>query len=52
MADPNQPRIRESGEEARAGETSGHMRWVLGISILLAVVVLSLLVWGPYLFHK
>jgi len=29
--------------EASAGETSGHMRWVLGTGLLLAIVVLSLI---------
>lgn len=29
--------------EASAGETSGHMRWVLGIGTVLAVVLLSLI---------
>ena len=55
MADPETPDTPihvESGHEARAGETSGHMRYVLGISIVLAVVILSLIVWGPVLFNK
>jgi hypothetical protein len=52
MADPNQTPIHESGQDARAGETTGRMRWVLLISITLAIVVLSLLVWGPTLFHQ
>lgn len=29
--------------EARQGETTGHMRWVLGISLSLAIVALGLL---------
>jgi len=29
--------------QARQGETSGHMRWVLGTSTLLAVVALGIL---------
>ncbi|WFL76259.1 hypothetical protein P7228_09635 [Altererythrobacter arenosus] len=29
--------------EAKAGETSGHMRWVLGIGTVLAIVLLSLI---------
>lgn len=29
--------------EASAGEKSGHMRWVLGTGLLLAIVVLSLI---------
>ncbi|MFC3097977.1 hypothetical protein [Alteraurantiacibacter palmitatis] len=31
-------------EEARAGESTGIMRWVLGISLTLAVVAMSV-VW-------
>ncbi len=27
--------------EARQGETSGHMRWVLGVSLVLAILVLG-----------
>ena len=54
MADPQIPETptRSDGDEARAGETSGHMRYVLLISIVLAIVALSLLVWSPYLFHE
>ncbi|WP_299423991.1 hypothetical protein [Sphingomonas bacterium] len=54
MTDPESPDapVRESGDEARAGETSGHMRYVLGISIVLAIGILSLIVWGPVLFNK
>jgi hypothetical protein len=54
MTDPESPDtpVRESGDEARAGETSGHMRYVLGISIVLAIVILSLIVWAPVLFNK
>ncbi len=50
--DPSDPCIRESGDEARAGETSGHMRYVLLISILLAIGILSAIVWVPLLFNK
>jgi len=54
MTDPEFPEsgIRESGDEARAGETSGHMRWVLLISILLAIGLLSAIVWVPLLLNK
>lgn len=48
---PENP-IRESGDEARAGETSGHMRYVLLISIVLAIVILSAIVWGPVLLKQ
>jgi hypothetical protein len=50
--DPSEKPIRESGDEARAGETTGHMRYVLLISILLAIGILSAIVWVPLLFHK
>lgn len=33
--------VRETAEEARAGATPGVMRWVLGISLLLAIAALS-----------
>ena len=36
--------IHIEDDEAKAGETSGHMRWVLGISLILAVIAMSL-VW-------
>lgn len=54
MADPQEtePNIHVDSTDVRSGETSGHMRWVLLISIVLAIVLLSLLVWGPYLFHR
>ena len=54
MVDPEtpEPPIHVEGPEVRAGETSGHMRYVLGISIVLAIVILSLIVWGPVLFNK
>ena len=54
MTDPNtsEPRVSESGDEARAGETSGHMRYVLLISIVLAIGLLSAIVWVPLLFQK
>jgi len=54
MNDPNQsdPSVHETGEEARAGETTGRMRYVLLISILLAVGILSAIVWAPLLFRQ
>ncbi len=33
--------VRETAEEARAGTTPGVMRWVLLISLLLAIAALS-----------
>jgi hypothetical protein len=50
--DSSDPRVRESAEEARAGETSGRMRFVLLISLVLIVVIFAAIVWGPLLFHK
>lgn len=32
------PFTPKNAEEARQGETSGHMRWVLGVSVVLIVV--------------
>ena len=54
MTDPQspEPRTQETGDEARAGETSGHMRYVLLISIVLAIGILSAIVWVPMLFNK
>jgi hypothetical protein len=40
MSSDNEPIVKNT-TEARQGETSGHMRWVLGISLLLAVVALG-----------
>jgi hypothetical protein len=49
---PSETSVHTDAEHARAGETSGVMRYVLGISLLLAVVILSAIVWGPVLFHQ
>ena len=43
---PSERRLHKSGpaittEDARQGETSGHMRWVLGISISLAALAMG-----------
>ncbi len=46
---PSERAVHETGDNARAGETTGVMRYVLGISLVLAVVILSLIVWGPVL---
>ncbi|WP_299194114.1 hypothetical protein [uncultured Erythrobacter sp.] len=37
-------RIHIEDEDARGGETSGHMRYVLGIGLFIAIVAMSL-VW-------
>ncbi|HEX4695835.1 hypothetical protein [Sphingomonas sp.] len=50
-SDPSETRVRSEGPEARAGETSGHVRIVLGISLTLAILILSAIVWGPALFN-
>ena len=50
--DPSDTSVRETGDDARAGETSGHMRYVLLISIVLAIGLLSAIVWVPLLFTK
>ncbi len=54
MADPqsSETPLHTDAEHARAGETPGIVRYVLGISLVLAVVILSLIVWGPVLFHR
>ena len=33
--------IVKNPRQARQGETSGHMRWVLGLSVSLAIIVLG-----------
>lgn len=54
MAEPTPPEtsVHTDAERARAGETPGITRYILGISLVLAVVILSLIVWGPVLFHQ
>jgi len=54
MAEPTPPEtsVHTDAEHARAGETPGITRYILGISLLLAVVILSLIVWGPVVFHQ
>jgi hypothetical protein len=49
---PQDTSVHTDAEHARAGATPGVMRYVLGISLFLAVVILSLIVWGPVLFHQ
>ncbi len=39
-----EPEIRETAEDARAGSTPHIVRYVLGISIVLAVLVMAALV--------
>jgi hypothetical protein len=54
MTEPNSSETptHETGDDARAGETTGHMRYVLLISIVLAIGILSAIVWVPLLFQK
>ena len=52
MTDPYQIPIHETGVEARAGEATGHRRYILLISIVLAIGMLSAIVWVPALFSK
>ena len=49
---PPETSVHTDAEHARAGETPGITRYILGISLVLAVVILSLIVWGPVLFHQ
>lgn len=41
MTDEQEIHIDE--DAAKAGETSGHMRWVLGISLLAVIAILSVI---------
>ena len=54
MADPtpSEVSVHTDAEHARAGETPGIVRYILGISLVLAVVILSLIVWGPVLLQR
>lgn len=42
MQDQNDE-IHIEDDLAKAGETSGHMRWVLGIGTLLAIILMSII---------
>lgn len=42
MTDPKRP-TEVSTVEARAGETTGKMRYVLGISLVLVIVIFAVL---------
>jgi hypothetical protein len=44
MAQEEEP-IHVDSDQARAGETTGVMRYVLGISLFLIVAIFALLVW-------
>ena len=35
--------VTETATEARAGESTGVMRWVLGVSILFAIVAMTII---------
>lgn len=38
----NEGRVHIEDDEARAAESSGHMRWVLAIGLLLAIVAMTI----------
>lgn len=38
VAKPDDKHIELTGQQAREGETSGHVRWVLRISLALSVI--------------
>jgi hypothetical protein len=48
---PDTP-VHVESDQARAGESTGRVRYILAISFGLAVVILALIVWGPLLFRK
>ncbi len=50
MATPltDQPKRVVPTEDARQGETSGHMRWVLRASLALAVIA-GVVLWAIYI---
>ena len=51
MSNPNpQEEVKLTTEEARQGEATGHMRYVLGFSILGVVVIFGLLL--SYYFNS
>ncbi len=54
MADPEPPEasVHTDAEHARAGETPGIVRYILAISLFLAIAILSAIVWGPVLFRQ
>ncbi|MEJ0027460.1 MAG: hypothetical protein WDN01_15655 [Rhizomicrobium sp.] len=47
MTDNSTPKQVVSTEDARQGETSGHVRWVLRVSLALAVVA-GVVLWSVY----
>ena len=42
MAD-NNDEIHIEDDDARAAETTGHMRWVLGIGLILAIIAMTVI---------
>lgn len=50
--EPPEAPIHVESDQARAGEQTGRLRYILAISVGLAVIVLSLIVWAPLLFRK
>ena len=43
MSNSNQPPIVKPTNQARAGETSHHMRWVLGVGLTAIVIAFAAL---------
>ena len=37
----DKPPIVKSTDDVRQGETSGHLRWVLGVSLTLVIVAMA-----------
>ena len=46
------PAPQENAQDVRAGETRGRMRYVLGISLALAVIALAAVIWGPVVLRS
>ncbi|MES2753592.1 MAG: hypothetical protein V4659_02895 [Pseudomonadota bacterium] len=47
MADDNDP-VQLDRQDARAGETTGVMRYVLAISLALVIVAFFFILWHPF----
>ena len=49
MADQNEP-IHIEDDDARGAETTGHLRYILGIGLVLAIVAMSMIWIIPALY--
>ncbi|MFU7529520.1 hypothetical protein [Qipengyuania sp. ASV99] len=49
MSDQNEP-IHIEDDDARGAETTGHLRYILGIGLVLAIVAMSLIWIIPALY--